>query len=540
METTRAGKDLVASGPLHGFARLLARPWGGALLQATLFTVLATPTVVASFDPRGINHDITWFLHCAGQLLDGGRAYVDFIETNPPLIVWLAIPPVWVARLTGLPEILVYHLFVLVLVAGTLLAVSRLLAAAWGTDSVERRHVTLLLLATPLLLAPGYDFGQRDHLTVILLLPFLVATAGWLGGRPPAPGLRWFCGFWAAPALAIKPHFLLVWAAVEATRWWSERGRAPWRRPENWAIGGSLVAYAVSVPLFAPVYLKVIRWSLEAYGAFAEPVPMHVHLTVAYAGLAAFLLVRSGPATRVLRRIVCVALVAFVAVAFLQQRGFPYHFVPATVMGWFSLGLAALAMLEQRGAWTQLLRLPPAAFAPALAALVLLLGGAHVWTAVDRGFISRPISLVTELVRVVEKAAPAGSIVAYSTEIYPGFPLASITGVEWSSRFGHLWLIPGSYTELEKRTQPFPYHDPDAMGPLERFGLDAVVEDLEANLPTLIIFDRSSKKQGFGRETAFDFEEYLAQDPRFADILSDYRLYADVAEFRVFRRVRSR
>ena len=125
--TTRAGEGVDASGPLHGFARLLALPWGGALLQATLFTVLAAPTVVGSFDPRVFNHDIAWLLHCSGQLLDGGRAYVDFVETNPPLIVWLGIPPVWAARLTGLPEILVYHLFVLALVAGTLLAVSRLL-----------------------------------------------------------------------------------------------------------------------------------------------------------------------------------------------------------------------------------------------------------------------------------------------------------------------------------------------------------------------------------------------------------------------------
>ena len=48
-----------------------------------------------------INHDTAWYIHVAGGLLDGKQLYVDFVEVNPPLAMWLTVPAVWIGRLLG-------------------------------------------------------------------------------------------------------------------------------------------------------------------------------------------------------------------------------------------------------------------------------------------------------------------------------------------------------------------------------------------------------------------------------------------------------
>ena len=46
-------------------------------------------------------HDNDWILYMARQSFEGKKAYVDYYELNPPLIIWLNIPAVTLAKLTG-------------------------------------------------------------------------------------------------------------------------------------------------------------------------------------------------------------------------------------------------------------------------------------------------------------------------------------------------------------------------------------------------------------------------------------------------------
>ncbi len=84
---------------------------------------------------------------------------------------------------------------------------------------------------------------------------------------------------------------------------------------------------------------------------------------------------------------------------------------------------------------------------------------------------------------------------------------------------------------------PYPHHTRQEMSDLEKFQMDAIVEDFAANPPEVIIYDRARNKQDMGR-TAFDFAEYLGRDPRYAELTRGYHHYADVAQYRVMRRSR--
>jgi hypothetical protein len=48
--------------------------------------------------PQLVNHDAAVYLEAGARLLDGQRPYVDYIETNLPMIHLLSALPVWVGR----------------------------------------------------------------------------------------------------------------------------------------------------------------------------------------------------------------------------------------------------------------------------------------------------------------------------------------------------------------------------------------------------------------------------------------------------------
>ena len=72
---------------------------GSALALAVMFAIVSLHFRFSTY----INHDVAWYLYSAGRLLDGGRMYQDmFVDVNPPLALYLTVPPVYLARLTGM------------------------------------------------------------------------------------------------------------------------------------------------------------------------------------------------------------------------------------------------------------------------------------------------------------------------------------------------------------------------------------------------------------------------------------------------------
>ena len=98
-----------------------------------------------------------------------------------------------------------------------------------------------------------------------------------------------------------------------------------------------------------------------------------------------------------------------------------------------------------------------------------------------------------------------------------------------------MWVLPAVYSDEEKAQTPFPYHTRERMSALERFALDALVEDMASARPALLIVDMGRSKFAFGR-SAFNFLEYFQRDPRFARMLREYRYLAEIGVFWVYER----
>jgi hypothetical protein len=76
------------------------------LLILTVFVILTSLLF-----QRPINHDAGWYLYASGAILDGAKIYRDLIDINPPLIFWLNIPPVWLARLLNCSAVPLFNFF---------------------------------------------------------------------------------------------------------------------------------------------------------------------------------------------------------------------------------------------------------------------------------------------------------------------------------------------------------------------------------------------------------------------------------------------
>ena len=91
-----------------------AMPIGSrSLLRPTLFVALVAACIAALIQSFFIplDCDVSWLITVNEKLLAGQRAYVDFIEVNPPASIWLYTPAVWIAHLLRLrPEAVVASL----------------------------------------------------------------------------------------------------------------------------------------------------------------------------------------------------------------------------------------------------------------------------------------------------------------------------------------------------------------------------------------------------------------------------------------------
>src|SRR5690349_1957139 len=104
------------------------RPVVTALSLLLLTTVIAVILFVALRSP--LKDDVAWLLYVARRWLAGRELYVDVVEVNPPLIVWISAVPIRLAGWLGIdPQLTAIPFFV-----------AAVLGCAWWTASLLRAY----------------------------------------------------------------------------------------------------------------------------------------------------------------------------------------------------------------------------------------------------------------------------------------------------------------------------------------------------------------------------------------------------------------
>jgi hypothetical protein len=443
------------------------------------------------------------------------------------------------ARAAGVSDLLMYRLFVLALVLGSVAACAGLLRLLAVAERRPRRVLVLLLLFAMLTLSRE-DYGEREHLLLALAMPYVLLAAARLGRVALPRGLPAAAGILAGVGVALKPYFVFLPLALEACL--LLRLRRGYRlRPETVLLVLVGAGYLAAVARWSPEYLDVVRLMAQPYHTFLRnSLPFTMLLgdgaAVPLAALLGFVALRRWARHPELWSVLAAATVGLYLSAVLQQKGWRYHFYPSVATGVMLLGLMALDLRRPVEG------LAARVYARVAAGVTLTLAG---WTAVacivqaldphHPRYDADPD--LGRLVPAVRAGAGDGGVLVLSWSMASAFPLMTYSGARSVSRFNHLWIPGAVYRDAIHAATPIRYRDRAEMGPLERYLNDAVVEDLELGRPRMLVVLRPAPDRREWGLRRLDFLKYFGRDPRFAALFARYRYTGTIGEYWLFDRL---
>lgn len=482
--------------------------------------------------------DTGFLLDEAARALDGARLYVDLVDMNPPLTVLLNMAAVLSSRFFGISEILAYRLGCAGALAALLLLAGWLLRRLLPDELVLRRAI-VLLVAVALFNLPGQDFGEREHLLLALVVPYLLLAAGRASGREIPSSAALLIGILAGSAFALKPHFLLLWVAVEAYLRLTRRVARARVLPETLAVAGFLVLYTVATLLWAPGYLRLARLLAGPYAQFLY-VPFWQLLVrgpgalLTVFAVLAFAALRGHVRHRALPGVFAVGAIACLLAGAAQQKGFSYHFYPSLALAMVMLGMVALDCDELMRSWIASVYRVIAVSVVVTVFLVACVKDAAATIRPTRDLEQRNME---RLVPVVRARAAGEGVYVMSYNISSAYPLINYAGARSASRFAQLWILASAYMDQLKSSRPLRFHTPAEMTPSERYMNQAVFEDLQNQRPKLLIVldhARDLPINGFRR---LDYVGYFSRDPRIHRLLQQYELVSELEGYLVYERM---
>lgn len=483
--------------------------------------------------------DVSWLLYAAGRVLEGERLYVDVVETNPPLIVWLNLVPASIARALGLPAGPTYQVMVAALAVASILTCSALLRYSL-TGLPWRRRLVTLGIAIVLFPLVRNNFGQREHLALILTLPLALLAAARISGSGIGAAGAAGIGASAAVGIALKPYFVLPWLALEACVR-ARRGQWLRPRPETAAIVGLGALYLVLVwvltpayrtiaPLIAGTYYGYLRNSLAVTALVGEGA------APAMAALLLAAILRHHARHPALWLSLGALTAGYYLAALAQHKGWEYHFYPAFAAGTLLLATVAADLRRPLGSAIRVMAGAVAAAAAGTTAAVAL-AGSLVQALDPRALRYEPDPSLPQLLPVVRQHATAGPVLVLSWIAVSAFPLLPEAGALAGMRFNFLWMLGSLYGPATARPEPLRYREPAQMGPVERYLNEAVAEDLAVRRPSLVLVLVPAPDDPEWGLRRIDLLTYFQRNETFAAAFARYRYLATIGQYWAFERL---
>jgi hypothetical protein len=530
--------------------RTTAGPW--LAMEAVLLLLMGIYLVLHHID---INHDCAGLIGGAQLVLEGEMPYVDFIELNPPWIIYVNLPHVALANLLGMPCTLSFALFM-----GLLLVVSVVEMRYFLRRSLlnlQPAEIGLLMLAWIAINVMIYcwdNFGQREHLFMVLYVPLLLARLLRYEGQT-APRWLWIAlGIQAAVGACIKPHFVVIVAAVELVQLSKHRRLRYLWSPEMLAFAAVVLGYllhwfVLPAPMRHEYFGRWLPYLLRGYGAYSVPFEyLFLGFNSALMGIcalcacvAAWVALRTSlPFSRLLMALATVCVGGILS--HLQQgKPWVYHLLPFVIAAFLALAV----LLVQLGRAIASVR----GLKPLRADLVVLpfLSGLGMCGLVAYALISKGLAMEKLKVLpgsfeqcVLQNTVPRDKVLVVSTSARPICPLFAQINRRSGSRYGMLFPIafscyeawlhdgrPGSYWDYQRPWKP-------ASAEESRF-LAELAEDIRTRAPRLIFVYNAPGSQGC--PVSLNLHDYLEHMGILSVMLSQgYREATDSrSQWRVYR-----
>jgi len=483
-----------------------------------------------------LNFDVSWLLTVTNKLFLGGHYYTDFIETNPPLILYVYMPAILLAKITHLGFAVAFKIYAFTLAFGLLYLCNVLLRKVFSDSYDSVRYALLAVIAFTWVLMPGYSFGEREHFAIMLIFPYLFLLDLRLAEKPLNFYLVILIGFMAGIGFAIKPYFLFALVICELFFMYKKRSLFAWFRPETVVIGLTILLYLVSLFLFTPNYLFKV-WPLVYHLYF---IAVRTPLTTLIAQptiifwsivLGVYFLLYDKLYHKNLANILLFASIGFLLSYFTQHTAWYYHLLPAltiiTVLVTLFLCERLLLMVKTNINWLVI------GLIVLLQLYVLIFPGIDTIRHIKVGILNTRNMPYNSLFQFVKLNAHQQSIYVFTVEIPTITHLVDYAGASSASRFPSQLFMPGliwlsHQTNLSKAQKI-------RLKKQKKEIIDIVVADLQKHKPKLILEDKK-KKNLYPNKKQFDYIKFFSQDPRFRAFLKHYQYVETNNHFAIYVR----
>ena len=505
--------------------------------------------------PTWLNHDVALNLHYGKLIAEGKLPYVDFIDNNPPLIMYLSVLPVIVSRVTGVVLPSTFLLLVALLVVWSVLSVRGILVRQTHMAGRYESDVLVAVWAAfslSLWFWHHNSFGQREHLFVILYVPYLFLRY-----------LRWHgCNFrvWRSVSLGIaagigaciKPHFLFI--AVLPEIYWlvTSRNVTKLVKPEIIAFVTIAFVYSVHFLLlpesvqnqFFSRWVPLIWKYYNVYGSSMSYQIRHPIFLVSVAVVVISFLIRASNKsfTWTFVRPASILVIGGLFAYFVQQKGWGYHCIPALAFAALLVGViigqADVITFPEKPKTRQTFEFiisekqTRTILLFCLITLVAVTATISFTRKLSDHFSNSSADLI--LKAILQHSRPDDSVLVISTSVIDIYPALLFSGRKQGSRY--LWTFPIAFFS-SKYSDPgkdySTYWNGNRSKEPEILCLRELEEDITRFKPKLILVRNDSSCQGC--VSNFNIVEFLKTIGFLQHAMADYELINEpIPKFAVF------
>lgn len=521
----------------YAFARRWLLPWGCDLF---LLGQLGTLILLFVYQPY-LNHDCGLMLSGAVQILDG---QLPFFDTNPPMSVYLNLPPAILSRVTGMSALTAAQIAMFALLCWTLGMMRYLLPRTPAAlNQMESTMLCGTLVAVTLFVYQRGEFGQREQIFVLLYLPYLLLRfVRYAGGEVP----KWLAipvGVTAMLGIALKPYFVAIWLMVEIFQLAMYRRWRATVAPEVWAALFTATLYALHfwlIPGMGEYFTRWVPLLMAHYSVYAMPrteivrefSPQPQNLILAFLCLLALWLALR---LRLRLRGLLAVFVSVIIVSWLtfwhQAKNWSYHLVPVWLFGGLLAGVL-LILLWRMMRLTVVSRYRRYTEFPAVVMAGLFLLSVMMFPTLPDEILQKrrpPLGFNDPWqAAILQYSRPGEPVMFLHTSVFPAFPATTLTDRRPCGRFAEGFPLALFYDGATD------YRTWDKTPPEERRYYEDLCAEMRRYPPRIVFVSTMKKPQAC--PDFFSVDEYFQRRGFYVQILNNYQEKPPVAGFRVFVR----
>jgi len=480
-----------------------------------------------------LNWDICWLMQCADRLWHGGDYAQQFLEINPPMIMFIYLIPFAITKIFSISAVLAFRLFMYVIA----------LASVYVCSQLYRSTAFLLTLLFVFLIFPTTEFGQRENIMMILTMPYFLLmtkrcnnTLSWSFWKVAAVGVIAGIGF------AIKPYFLAAFVLAEMYLAIKKRKWLACIHVDSVSVLLVCLLYLAAIAIVTPdYYTQVLPMINELYLSMPmyrwPELLVNVMTFVPMATVILYFLFRKAVPRYHMLNIFILAMLGYVIAFLLQEKAWFYHAIPMVGMALIAVSVMWPSIWSSyRSEWGSSVRhFIYMVMSSLLVGIIVALTAMMLYVRLYQYLpeYDSPHSEYQRLIHYVKKHLHNRRYYYMSTSLPPGGLLSVYTDAKSASRFPHMWQIPGIVNLAVRSSTP---KQLAVAKKTAAFMQQAVVEDFKRYHPQLVIVDVAKQMQFIPPDLHFAFLPFYKKNAQFRQIWHNYHFVKKIGSYALYCR----